>query len=149
MKIEYSTVAKCTPPQVWAVFSDLQNWGQWNPMATASWIEGEPWQPGSLLVLQPAQPAMKVKARVVNSDAPNIIRWQGSAMGVSFEHRFEFVLQPDGTTLMKTELNLSGAATFLISNKMKQQGVYVFAKWFNALKAEAEKREATGTDLPL
>jgi uncharacterized protein YndB with AHSA1/START domain len=145
MKIDYSTVANCPPEQVWAVFSDLNSWSQWNPLAKASWVEGEPWQPGSELLLEPAQSPMKVKAKLQNIVLPSIVSWQGSAMGVSFVHRFEFASQPDGATLMKTVLELSGAATFFISSKMKQQGVDIFAQWFNALKAEAEKRSVTGT----
>lgn len=70
-------------------------------------------------------------------------------MGVFFVQGLEFAAQPDGTTQMKTQLELSGAATFFISKKMKEQGIQVFAQWFNALKAEAEKRvvSATGTTL--
>lgn len=149
MKIEYSTIANCQPDQVWAVFSDVQNWSQWNPLVTATWIEGQPWEQGSQLVLQPAEPPIKVKAKLLNTAPPNSVRWQGSAMGVSFQQSFDFSAQPDGTTLMNTQLDLSGAATFFISNKMKQQGVDLFALWFNAMKAEAERRSVSGAIAPL
>lgn len=149
MKIEYSTTANCPPAQVWAVFSDVQSWSRWNPLATAAWIEGEPWQQGSQLALQPAQPQVKVKAKIVDTAPPNSVRWQGSAMGVSFQQSFDFSAQTDGTTLMKTQLDLSGAATFFISNKMKQQGIDLFARWFKAMKAEAENRSISGVAPPL
>lgn len=140
MKIEYATVAACTPAQVWAVFSDLHKWNHWNSMTTASWAEGEPWQIGSELLLEPAKSAVKVKARILHCAPPYSVRWRGGAMGVSVVHGFEFSAQSDGSTLMKTVVELSGAATFLISKKMKQQGIDIFAQWFSALKAEAEKQ---------
>ena len=145
MKIDYSTSANCSPEQVWAVFSDVSTWSQWNPMARASWVEGEPWQTGSQILLEPTQAPTKIKAKVVDSALPHSVSWQGSAMGVTFVHRFDFTSQPDGTTLMKTVVDLSGAATFFISNKMKQQGIDMFAQWFNALKTEAEKRTVAGS----
>jgi hypothetical protein len=146
MKIEYETVVACSPEQVWAVFSDLSNWSQWNSMTTASWAQGDPWQADSELLLEPAQPAVKVKARVLDCAPPYSVRWRGRAMGVSVVHSFEFAAQPGGSTFMKTVVELSGPATFFISNKMKQQGVDIFAQWFNALKAEAEKRASHAID---
>lgn len=85
---------------------------------------------------------MKVKAKILASTQPYYTGWQGSVMGVTFVHRFEFSAQPDGATLMKTQIDLSGAATFFISKKMQQQGLDIFAKWFDGLKVEAEKRSA-------
>ncbi len=141
MEMEYSTVTKCTPEQIWAVFSDTEKWSQWTPMiGGANWIEGEPWQNGSQLSIEAVQPSMKVKAKVVDPIPPNGVKWQGGMMGVNFESRFYFTRQPDGTTVMKSSLSLSGPAVFFMSNNMKNKGLAVFTTWFNALKAEAEKR---------
>jgi hypothetical protein len=140
VKIEYSTVANCQPEHVWKIFSDTARWREWNSfISNVQWISGEPWQPGSQLLLELAQPQFKLKAAVKESAAPNRLVWTGSAMGVAVNHFFEFTPQAGNGTLMKTWVELSGAAVFFLNEDMKKKGVGIFSKWFELLKSEAEK----------
>ena len=106
-------------------------------VAQAKWVEGEPWQPGSILFLELAQPAFKFKSKVAECKPPDKLVLKGNAMGISIEHCVE--LAPKGTaTEIRTWMELSGPAVFLINESMKQQGTEMFARWFNGMKKQAE-----------
>lgn len=140
MKLEYSTVAKCRAEDIWNVFTDPSRWSEWSSLLTGlQWTEGAPWQPGSQSVIEIAQPAFKLKTTVKECAAPNKIVWTGAAMGVNIENTFEFTVQPDGTTLMKAAIDLSGPAVFFINDDMKKKGMAAFTPWFESLRAQAEK----------
>lgn len=140
MKLEYSTVARCRSEDVWTTFTDSTRWSEWSSLlAGVEWTSGDAWQPGSQSVLELAQPAFKLKATMKESAPPNRLVWTGAVMGVSIENVFEFTAQPDGTTLMKAAIDLSGPAVFLINDEMKKKGMAAFVPWFEALKTQAEK----------
>ena len=140
MKLEYSTAAHCRPEDIWAVFTDSTQWGQWSSLlAGVHWISGEPWQPGSEGVIEIAQPAFKLKSTMKENSAPNRLVWTAAVMGVNIENTIEFLTQPDGTTLMKAAIDLSGPGTFFINDDMKEKGLAAFTPWFDALGAQAGK----------
>jgi hypothetical protein len=140
IKLEYSTTAQCNTESVWQVFTDVSRWPEWSQMFSgASWIEGDPWQTGSKLLLEVAQPPAKVKATVGESAAPNRAQWVGSVMGVTIKHDFQFTPQQDGSTLMQSNIDLSGPATFFINGEMQKKGLEMFTQWFDAMKSQAEK----------
>jgi hypothetical protein len=140
IKLEYSTTAQCKLESVWQTFTEVDRWPEWSSLfAKASWIEGDPWQVGSKLLLEVAQPAAKVKATVSESAAPNRAVWSGNVMGVTIEHRFEFLAQADDSTLMQSKIELSGPATFFINGDMQKKGLEMFSNWFDSMKTQAEK----------
>lgn len=140
IKLEYSTTAQCNPESVWQAFTEVEQWPEWSQLfSKASWIEGKPWQLGSKLLLEVSQPSAKVKATVSEVAAPRQATWTGHVMGVTIEHRFEFIGQPDGSTLMQSSIDLSGPATFFINSDMQKKGLEMFSQWFDAMKAQAEK----------
>ncbi|MCU1285492.1 MAG: hypothetical protein JWO13_1842 [Acidobacteriales bacterium] len=140
IKLDYSTTAKCGVESVWQAFSEVERWPEWsNLFSGATWIEGEPWARGSKLLLEVAQPSAKVKAAVSEVAAPQQAIWTGSVMGVTITHSFKFIPQADETTLMQSNIELSGPATFFINNDMKKKGLEQFAQWFEAMKSQAEK----------
>lgn len=108
-------------------------------LANAQWVSGEPWQPGSELLLEGNQPSFKLKAKVKEAVAPNHIQWTGGAMGVSVVHTFYFLAQPDGSTMIKTLVELSGAALFFVNEEMKKKGVGMLTAWLESLKTESER----------
>src|SRR6266404_6235482 len=88
IKLEYSTTAQCNPESVWQAFTEVEQWPEWSQLfSKASWIEGEPWQLGSKLLLEVSQPTAKVKATVSDVTAPSRATWTGHVMGVTIEHR--------------------------------------------------------------
>jgi hypothetical protein len=143
IKLEYSTTAQCNAESVWQTFTEVDRWPEWSQLfSKASWIEGEPWQLGSKLLLEVSQPAAKVKATVSEATAPQKAIWTGHVMGVTIQHQFEFIAQSDGSTLMQSSIDLSGPATFFINSDMQKKGLETFSQWFDAMKAQAEKLAA-------
>ncbi|MEO6119823.1 MAG: SRPBCC family protein [Terriglobales bacterium] len=150
MKLEYSTVARCRPEDIWAVFTDSTRWSEWSSLlAGVQWTSGEPWTPGSQGVIELAQPAFKLKSTMKEALPPQRIVWAGAVMGVNFECAFRFTPEASGitpdaaTTLMHAAIDLSGPAVFFINDDMKKKGMAAFTPWFDALKAQAEKLSAT------
>lgn len=145
MKLEYSTVARCRPEDIWKVFTDSTRWSEWSSLlAGVQWTSGEPWQAGSQGIIELAQPAFKLKSTMKEATPPHRIVWTGAVMGVNFECAFQFTAQPSGitpdaTTLMHAAIDLSGPAVFFINDDMKKKGMAAFTPWFDALKAQAEK----------
>lgn len=140
MKLEYSTVAQCAPEKVWAVFAESSLWPQWHPLlAGVEWLQGAPWQAGSVGVIELKQPAFKLKATVKESAPPNKVVWTSAVMGVNVESTFGFTGQPDGSTHMAAAIDLSGPGTFFINDEMKKKGMAAFAPWFDALRDRAQQ----------
>lgn len=138
VKLEYSTLANCSPQAVWELFSHTERWHDWTPyIQGAHWISGQPWQQGSELELSVAQPPLKLKGKLVESKPPFVFMIKGGAMGLKVEHEFAFVEQ-EGKTLMATRMTLSGPGTFFINDAIKDRAVAGFSQWFERLRREAE-----------
>ena len=138
VKLEYSTVAACSPEAVWKLFSQTDLWAQWTSFIQGvRWTSGEPWQQGSEMELTVTQPPLKLKGKLVEAKPPFVFRIDGGAMGMTVQHEFAFVEQAD-KTLMATRMTLSGPATMFINDGIKDRAVKGFAQWFDRLKTEAE-----------
>jgi hypothetical protein len=139
MKLEYSTVAQCGPEAVWAVFTESSLWPEWSSLlAGVEWLQGRPWQPGSVGVIELNQPKFQLKATVKEASTPTKVVWTGAVMGVNIENTFEFLPQPDGTTRMQAVIDLSGPGTFFINDDMKKKGLAAFTPWFDSLRDRAQ-----------
>jgi len=140
IRLEHSTVANCDLESAWQALTEVERWPEWSRLfSRATWIGGPPWEKGSVLLLEVAQPPAKVRAEVSEVTAPGRVSWVGNVMGVTIKHNFNFVAQSDGSTLMKSNIDLSGPATFFISEDMKKKGFAAFVQWFDAMRAQAEK----------
>lgn len=138
VKLEYSTVARCSPAAVWELFSRVELWAAWTPfIESAGWISGEPWRQGSEIQLNVTQPPLKLCGKVAESKPPFVVVIKGGAMGLNVEHEFAFVAQ-EGGTVMATRMTLTGPATFFINEPIKERAVAGFAQWFERLRVEAE-----------
>jgi hypothetical protein len=138
VKLEYSTVANCSPQKVWAQFAKTEQWAQWTTyIQGARWVGGEPWQVGSEIELSVAQPPLKLKGKLVESKPPFVFMIKGGAMGLTVDHEFAFVEQQE-KTLMATRMTISGPATVFINDGIKDRATAGFAQWFERLKQEAE-----------
>jgi hypothetical protein len=140
IRLEHSTVAKCNVESAWQALTEVDRWPEWSTLfSRATWIGGPEWEKGSVLLLEVAQPPAKVRAEVLDVTAPNRVTWVGSVMGVTIKHNFNFTAQADGSTLMQSDIDLSGPATFFISEEMKKKGFAAFIGWFDAMRVQAEK----------
>ena len=97
---------------VWAVLTDFQRYGEWNPSLPS--ISGE-LRPGAEVALtlgMPGRPSPKVKARFSQVEPLERLTWDGHA-GADwlFAGHREFVIeqQPDGDVLFTHIEDVSGA----------------------------------------
>jgi hypothetical protein len=140
MRLDHSLLVQCTPERLWEIFTQAENWPAWSKLLKrASWIEGPAWLAGSKFLLE-IQPEFKLKAEAAKVLAPNAFTCKGNVMGIAFQHDFEFTAQPDGATLAKTWIELSGPAVFFINEDMKKKGLASFAEFMAGLKQQAESR---------
>lgn len=140
IKLEHATTARCKPESVWQVFTDVASWPEWSKLfSRATWIGGAPWEKGSVLLLEIAQPAAKIRAEVAEVAALGRASWTGNVMGVTIKQNFNFISESDEYTKMRSDIDLSGTATFFINDDMKKKGLAAFAEWFDAMRAQAEK----------
>jgi hypothetical protein len=139
MKLEYSVSVRCSSEKLWQTFTEVGSWPAWsNLVKEASWIEGAPWVAGSKFLIEITAPSFKLKAEATEVAAPHTFAWKGTVMGVAVEHHFDFATQPDGSTLAKSWIDLSGPAVFFITAEMKKKGLAMFGEFMAGLKQQAE-----------
>lgn len=141
ISLEYSAIARCRPEHCWQVFQDLNSWASWlDAVGEARWVSGQPWQKGSVFEFQLVQPRpVSIKPTITDIDAPFKVIWVGKGMGVTGEHAFLFLPQPDGTTKITTLQEYTGAATMLVPRNMQDAVRDVLRRWVERLKVEAER----------
>jgi uncharacterized membrane protein len=141
MRLEYSIPVQCAPEQLWQTFTQAENWPAWSKFVKqVGWVEGPAWTAGSKFLIEITQPSFKLKAEAAEVSAPRTFAWKGNVMGVAIQHHFDFAAQPDGSTLAKSRIELSGPAVFFITGDMKKKGLAMFAEFLTGLKQQAETR---------
>ncbi len=79
--------------RVWDVFSDISNWGDWNPVCRECRFEtGNSLVKGSCISfeLTPVIFPMRIAPEVGHCEPGRKIVWSGSKMGIHAEHEFFF-----------------------------------------------------------
>jgi len=147
MAIHYqnAVLANCSPEHAWQAFRDVERWPDWNRMISrAFWEDGEPWQKGSTLAIEIAQPkTFTLRPQIEGVVPPNIVHWIGRQMGVKAEVLFRFDPDPAGTNIQCFQ-EVSGAPTMFVTDRIKQEIAGVFDQWLESLKAEAERVASAG-----
>jgi hypothetical protein len=139
MRFDHSIPVQCSPEKLWRTFMQVENWPAWCKLVkNASWVEGTPWTAGSKFLIEITQPQFKLKAEAAEVAGPHTFTWKGSVMGITIDHHFHFDPQPDGSTLAKSWMELSGPAVFFVNDEMKQKGVARFAEFMAGIKQQAE-----------
>ena len=140
--VRESILINTSPEQVWEVFSRLERWPEWNPVCSrAQHLSGRPWRVESVFqfTVKPWWMTLTFKPTVVASEPPMSVVWLGQAGGIYGQHTFFFEPEGDGTRATSHEV-FSGPMLwtmplFAPADKVKA----MFARWLEALKAEAEK----------
>ena len=100
-------------PTVWAVLTDFERYGEWNPSLPS--IRGEV-RPGAEVAVTlglPGRPSPKVKARLGRVEPDRCLTWDGNA-GADwlFSGHREFVIEPGGADVMVTHVEDVRGALF-------------------------------------
>lgn len=137
IKVEHSVTAKCKPEHAWQKFQKIEEWPWWNRViGQARWIDGQPWQTGSRMLLEIAYPKrMALKPAITENNAPRTIAWKGDNTSM----RFDFEPQSGGQTLLKAQAEFSGLKTVFGGGALRDAMQRMVTEWLDALKSEAEK----------
>ena len=149
--IDYSTVARCRPEDVWLVIQDIRRWPQFDPDAIESvnWVAGEPWKKGSRFQIKVRKPiSYTLTPEIVEAEKPILIHWKGKGSGVSGEQWFIFRILPDGNTELRTLQEYSGAPLLLLGSRGKSAIEEGVRHVLDRIKKEAETNARVSNWVP-
>ena len=85
-----------SPEEAWAAWSRVEDWPRWDWMGSASarWLEGEPWAPGSRLRV--GHRPFAFDCLLVESRPPEAVTWASRGAGLHTMHTWRFLPHPEG-----------------------------------------------------
>ena len=128
------------PQTVFSVISAIDQWPSWNPDVRSVTLKG-PVQPGTVFRWK-AGPSTLTSSLVV-VDPPHEIAWTGTTMGIKAVHVFRFQAS-NGGTLARSEESWEGLLASLLKGYSHRTLVKGIRSVLEHLKAEAERRAASG-----
>ena len=151
--VEESVEIAAPPEKVWKIFTEEQNWPNWNPVTKrASHLSGSRWRLGwqfELVLRNRPFPSLKVRPIVLEVSVPLLVRWFEAAPGLSAMHWFLFEKTETGTRVTSYE-EFTGMLTPLL--RLFRGLIFrMVRRWLQALKQECEKTapSAAGSRLPV
>jgi hypothetical protein len=135
---------KAPPHQVWAVLTDFASYPDWNPFVRE--LRGEAVEGRSLSVRIRSSTGNERQfwARIVKSEAPDLLRWQDDIVGAGLlrcQHSFALTPRTDGGTTVAQMLSFSGPLAALVRGRFAREvgtGVEAMGK---ALRARVEGKD--------
>ncbi|MDD9933380.1 MAG: SRPBCC domain-containing protein [Myxococcales bacterium] len=141
-ELRTETEIAAPPEVVWAVLTDAESFGDWNPFIHE--MDGALQVGGQLRVTvgAPGKSRMTFKPQVLTADENRELRWRGKLLvrGVmDGEHVFELQPTEDGTRFLHYE-HFSGVLVPLLKGMLERDTLPGFEAMNEALKARAEAR---------
>ncbi len=135
-----------TPQQVWEVFIDFENCGNWNPFIRS--LTGEVREGKKIkVVLGPeGSKPMNFQPKVLAFKPDRELRWLGHLFlpGIfDGEHRFELLENVDGTTTFVHAEKFNGLIVGLMAKKLDKDILKGFETMNKALKRKVESLNET------
>jgi len=121
--------------KVYAVFTNVQKWPEWQKEITAATLNG-PLQPGSFIEWSTA--GMSIKSTLQTVKTNQQIGWCGKAFGAFAIHTWQFKQQDGYTTVLVNE-SMEGWMVKLMKGYFQKNLNIATKNWLQALKNEAEK----------
>lgn len=122
-EISTSIHISASKEQIWSVFSNFENYPNWNPFIKA--LSGD-MKVGSKLkakLIPPGKKGMEFKPTVIECETDRVFSWQGHLIipGL-FDglHRFEIIELPDGTCQFIQSEKFSGMLIPFFKNMLEQ-----------------------------
>jgi hypothetical protein len=123
-----------SPEEAWASWSRVEDWPRWDWMGSASarWLEGEPWAPGSRLRV--GHRPFAFDCLLVESRPPETVTWASRGAGLHTMHVWRFLPHPQGC-LMEMSEEFDGRGARLIRP---------LVRWFWGYQLRAFRRHVAG-----
>jgi len=126
---------------VWDVFSDISNWGEWNPVCRECRLdEGNALVKGSYISfeLTPIILPIRIAPSVEHCEPGKKVVWAGSKMGIHAEHEFYFKENDAGVELKSIE-HFKGPMLFFAKMMFLPSRLHgLTIRLLNAIKEKAE-----------
>jgi uncharacterized protein YndB with AHSA1/START domain len=133
--LEESIVIAAPIETVWQLMSDIPKWPQWNPAITNATLNG-PLQTGTTFVWKSGPGSITSMLHAV--EAPTLIGWTGTSMGLHVVHLWRF--ESNGTnTTVTTEESAGGITAWLLKGYCKKTLTEAVVDALQALRVAAEK----------
>lgn len=130
-------------PVVWAVFSVLDEWDDWNTACqSCHLIEGEEMSAGACFsfVVRPFTLPIKVKPRITECEPGRKVVWEGERLGIHAVHTWIF-RETDGKVTLISHEEFSGPLIWLARLILVPQRLHSLTRELLAsVKQEAESR---------
>jgi hypothetical protein len=130
-------------PVVWAVFSALEQWDEWNTACQGCHlIEGEEMAAGACFsfVVRPFTLPIKVKPRITECQPGKKVVWEGERLGIHAVHTWTF-RETKGKVILTSHEKFSGPLIWLARLILVPQRLHHLTRQLLAsVKQEAEAR---------
>jgi uncharacterized protein YndB with AHSA1/START domain len=135
LSVRAAVVAPASPEAVWARWSDVATWPEWNPHCASARLDG-PLAPGTRLELEMVPPvgrAFVTRPRLVAVEAPRVLAWEARGLGLRAPTRSELAEDAEGT-LVTIDSDVTGALAFTYRLTLPEQAqALMFTGMLNAL----------------
>ena len=145
MAIEIKTeiLINATPEKVWAIFSNFENYPNWNPFIKS--IKGNV-KIGKKIIVRiepPESNGMTFKPKVLAFETTKELKWLGHLLFAGLfdgEHKFELIDNKNGTTTFIQSEKFKGILVLLFKKQLNSNTKQGFEKMNRKLKELAEMR---------
>jgi uncharacterized protein YndB with AHSA1/START domain len=124
------------PERVWALISDIDRWGSWQPDIPTAKLIG-PLAPGSTFKWKSGNTG--VSSTLEEVDPPRRLGWSGRSLGARAKHVWTLEPQVSGTTV-RTQESFEGLVVVLLKSRMQRLLDDSLQKWLAALKGLRSSR---------
>lgn len=142
-RIEFrvSTQADCN--LAWKVFSECEKWNRFlNAYGKLQW-RGEPWVPGSRLLIELFYPVHATQDRVITiCTPPRCVAWINHVLGYTLEQWVLFDPCPGGGTRVSTRIEIVGKALSVEGQDVRELIQDFVVRWYTTFAEECD-REAS------
>lgn len=143
MELKTEILINATPEKVWAIFTDFNNYPNWNPFIKSITGDVKVGNTINARIEPPGASGMTFKPKVLAFYANKEFRWLGHLLIKGLfdgEHKFELIKNGNGTTTFIQSEQFSGILVPLFKKMLNNAIKNGFNLMNEQLKALAEKK---------